>query len=141
MLRTIYTFCLTNFLWNIAPRLVYVQRRPFACGEIHTDIMVPNWREIILTEGFRAEIEKPVAFHTFLRMRRWAKHILTGITLRQYGTCSTSYNLNIFQHCASAQKFASRSSFSSPETASIIEIRRCLYFHIYCNIARTFCGT
>ena len=39
--------------------------------------------------------------------------------------------LIFFQHCASARDFCCRSSIWSPETASIMEIRRFLYFHIY----------
>ena len=70
---------------------MYGERRRFACGKVYTYTMVINWREIIPTEGFRAEIEKPVATHTFLWMRRGAKHIRCGFTLRQYSTCSTSY--------------------------------------------------
>ena len=68
-------------------------------------------REIIPIERSRAETDQRCPDHTFLRMRRWANTLLTGITLRQYR--SLLYELlmapgNVFQHCASARKFGAR---------------------------------
>ena len=38
------------------------------------------------------ELDQRGRDHTFVRERRWANTILTGITLRQYSTCSTSHD-------------------------------------------------
>ena len=68
-------------------------------------------RELIPTEQSRAENDQRCPAPTFLRMRRWANTILTGITLRQYS--SLLYELlmaqsDTFQHCASAREFGAQ---------------------------------
>ena len=45
ILDSIFSYLLsycTNFLWNIAPRSIYVERRRFACGKVYTCTMVIN---------------------------------------------------------------------------------------------------
>ena len=79
------------------PPLEPIWRHLFTWRRVLRTTMVPYWREIIPTKGFRAEIEKPVAPHTFLRMRRGAKLIRCGFTLRQYSTCSTSYSSLLYE--------------------------------------------
>ena len=62
-------------------------------------------RQLIPIEQSRAENDQRWSAPTFLWMRRWANIILTGIALRQYSTCSTSYKLCFFQSSSSLVRF------------------------------------
>ena len=80
-----------------------------ARGECFAPIL--RARQLIPIERSWARPDQRGRDHTFVRGRRWADMIHTGITLRQYSSLLFELLMpqgNIFQHCASAREFGAQ---------------------------------
>ena len=99
---------MTNSVGIIAPPKMKLETRRWHRIKAHTCLHVISSRELIPTEQLRAELDQRSPAHTFLPMRRWANTILTGITLRQFSTCSASHDIpvihNVRQHSENASE-------------------------------------
>ena len=111
--RVIYSSGVTILMrccGSIALHQMYVRTRHLNKMKAYDHTQLLRARELKRIEGSRAHHDQRGRDHTFVRERRWANTILTGITLRQYRTLLYElFGLEMISPCSKSPIWAPNS--------------------------------